>query len=218
MKKNYYITLDVETVTTNRLIYDIGLAVHDKHGNIVERFSFVCYEIYTLFKNRIPEEREQYGYVRNLNEYERRLRNGETKMVKFSTILKVLAETIAKYDVKSICAYNGKFDKSAIERTADFLYGSLVNIGYGIEWYDTWEMAKNTLCKQKMYNTFCDTYGFKTKHKTPRNQTKAEVVYAYINGEPAYTENHIGIDDVEIEIEIFAKCLRQHKPMGNYRF
>lgn len=218
MNKNFYMTVDVETVTTNRLIYDLGLAIHDKMGNIIEKHSFVCYDIYTLYKNKIDTERVQYGYVRNLAEYEKRLANGEAKMVKFSTILKVMDKLIKKYNVKSICAYNGKFDKSAIENTAEFLFGAPVSVDFGIDWYDTWVMARNVLCSQSMYNVFCDTYDFKTKHKTPRNQTKAEVVYAYINGEPLYKENHIGLDDVEIEVEIFAKCLRQHKSMGAYKF
>lgn len=43
MKKHYYMTLDTETCNgfANPLVYDIGFTIHDRKGNIYEKFSFV---------------------------------------------------------------------------------------------------------------------------------------------------------------------------------
>ena len=48
-KKFYYLTLDTETAGTqdDPIIYDLGGCVHDRHGNIVERFSFVITEVFS---------------------------------------------------------------------------------------------------------------------------------------------------------------------------
>lgn len=52
-----------------------------------------------------------------------------------------------------------------------------------------------------------------TKHKTPRPQVKAEVIYKYISGNYDFVESHTGLEDVLIEKEILAYCFRKHKPM-----
>ncbi len=74
-------------------------------------------------------------------------------------------------------------------------------------------MAADTICKQKSYRRFCEENGYMTKHKAPRPQMKAEVIYRYISGNNDFVESHTGLEDVMIEKEIFAKCWRQHKAM-----
>ena len=79
-------------------------------------------------------------------------------------------------------------------------------------------MAKDTICKQKKYIKFCEENGYMTKHKTPRPQTKAEVVYKYITGNNNFIESHTGLEDVMIEIEIMKKCFKTHKKMRKALF
>lgn len=52
-----------------------------------------------------------------------------------------------------------------------------------------------------------------TRHKRPRPQEKAEVIYRYLTGNIDFIESHTGLEDVMIEKEIFAHCNRQHKKM-----
>jgi hypothetical protein len=52
-----------------------------------------------------------------------------------------------------------------------------------------------------------------TKHKTPRPQVKAEVLYKYITGDLDFTESHTGLEDVLIEKEILAYCFSKHQKM-----
>ena len=84
---------------------------------------------------------------------------------------------------------------------------------YGTEFWDAWLMAKDTICQMKSYRTFCEANGFMTKHKTPRPQTKAETVYAFIMNDPNFKEEHQGLDDVRIEVAIMAACIRKHQKM-----
>ena len=74
-------------------------------------------------------------------------------------------------------------------------------------------MAADTICKQKLYIQFCQENGYMTKHKRPRPQMKAEVIYKYITHNTDFEESHTGLEDVLIEKEIFAKCFAQHKKM-----
>ena len=80
------------------------------------------------------------------------------------------------------------------------------------------KMAHDTICKTKGYRSWCEEHGFMTKHKTPRPQEKAETIYRYLIGDETFEESHTGLEDVMIEKEIFAHCMRQHKSMRKLAF
>ena len=46
-----------------------------------------------------------------------------------------------------------------------------------------------------------------TNHATPRPRFTAEVLWRYISKNNDFVESHTGLKDVEIEKEIFTKCL-----------
>ena len=52
-----------------------------------------------------------------------------------------------------------------------------------------------------------------TNHKTPRPRTTAEILYRYLSGNNDFVEEHTGLEDVLIEIEIFVQATRQKKKM-----
>ena len=79
-------------------------------------------------------------------------------------------------------------------------------------------MARDVLLKMPTYIDFCFENGFVTKHATPQPQLSAEVIYRYITKDIGFVEEHKGIEDVEIEIEIFKYLMRQHKPMRKNLF
>jgi len=51
-----------------------------------------------------------------------------------------------------------------------------------------------------------------------RPRATAEILYKYISGDIDFAEDHTGLEDVLIEKEIFAKCVRQHKKMRKTAF
>jgi len=84
---------------------------------------------------------------------------------------------------------------------------------YGFEWYDTLKMASDIYGNQPSYRRFCERNGYMTKHRIPRVRLTAEILHRYLSGNNDFEESHTGLEDVKIESQIFAQCLRQHKPM-----
>ena len=72
-------------------------------------------------------------------------------------------------------------------------------------------MAQDTVCKQKTYMRWCKEKGYVTKNGQVR--ATAEILFRYMIGDENFIESHTGLEDVLIEKEIFAWCMRQHKKM-----
>ena len=141
-------------------------------------------------------------------------------MVSIFTAKKLLKELCDKYQVKAIMAHNARYDYFGLNTTMRYITKSQQRyfFPYGVEIWDTQKMAHDTICKQKKYIKFCEENGYMTKHKNPRPQEKAEIIYRYISGNNEFVERHTGLSDVMIEKEIFVRCLRQHKKMRKCLF
>ena len=221
-RKNYYIVLDTEACNTDvddmrsSLVYDLGYAIIDKEGNVYKTRNLVIKDIY---KDEEELMKSAY-YADKLPQYEEELQDGTRKMVTLSTAKKLLKADCEEYNIKAIIAHNAGFDCRALNTTVRYLTGSKVRYfyPYGVALWDTLKMASDTICKQKTYIKFCKENGYMTAHKTPRPRATAEILYRYITGNDAFTEKHTGFEDVMIEKEIFAKCIRQHKKMRKELF
>ena len=217
-RKNYYLTIDTETANSleNPLVYDIGGCIHDKKGNVLEKFSFVIYEVFYGMRDIMNTA----YYAEKIPRYKEDIKQGKRKVVKFSTAKNHIKNLCKKYNVRAIIAHNAKFDYKSTTTTQRYLTKSKYRyfLPYGYEIWDTLKMAQDTICKQKNYIHFCKENGYMTNHKVPRVQSKAETIYKYISGNNNFIESHTGLEDVLIEKEIFAHCIRQHKPMRKLCF
>jgi DNA polymerase III epsilon subunit-like protein len=215
-RKNYYLTIDTETANglDDALVYDIGGAVHDKKGRVYETFSFVIYEVFVGMKNLM----QSAYYAEKIPNYEADLRAGTRKMVRYLTAKKHIAELCKKYNVRAIIAHNALFDYRATNTTQRYLTYSKYRyfLPYGLPIYDTLKMARDTIGKQKTYIQWCKNNGYMVNNNRPR--LTAEILYRYISGNNSFVEEHTGLEDVLIEKEIFAKCMRQHKKMEKRLF
>lgn len=212
-RRNYYLIFDTETANglTDPFVYDLGGAIVDKMGNVYARFSFVIYEVFCGMKDLM----QTAYYAEKIPMYEKQIADGERKIVTYHTAKRHITRLCKEYNVKAMVAHNARFDYNATTKTQRYLTKSKYRwfIPYGIELWDTMKMAHDTICKQKGYVNWCKENGFMTNHKTPRPQEKAEIIYRYITGNIDFKEEHTGLADVMIEKEIFAHCIRQHKPM-----
>lgn len=215
-RKNYYLTIDTETANglDDALVYDIGGAIHDKKGKVYETFSFVIYEVFVGMKDLM----QTAYYAEKIPNYEDDLRAGSRKMVRYNTAKKVIAELCKKYNVRAIIAHNARFDYRATNTTQRYLTCSKYRyfLPYGLPIYDTLKMARDTIGKQKTYIQWCKNNGYMVNNNRPR--LTAEILYRYISGNNSFVEEHTGLEDVLIEKEIFAKCMRQHKKMEKRLF
>jgi hypothetical protein len=78
---------------------------------------------------------------------------------------------------------------------------------------DSLALAKKVFGADPQYIAFCKENGYMTNHATPRPRFTAEVLWRYISKNNDFIESHTGLKDVEIEKEIFTKCLEalRHK-------
>ena len=114
-----------------------------------------------------------------------------------------------------MCAHNARFDINALNNTVRDATNGKVRyfFPYGVEVWDTLKMAQQILKNMPTYRKFCEDNGFITNHAVPRPRYTAEVIYRFITKDTDFEEAHTGLRDVEIEAQILAYFIRQHKKM-----
>ena len=219
-RRHYIIVLDTETAntftdengrldTSSTLVYDLGWAVTDKHGNIYRKKSFVNSDIFfheaelmksAYYANKIPKYLEDIEAGRRIvaNTYEMR---------------SALLNDIADFAVDTICAHNARFDYNSLNSTERWTTKSKYRyfLPYGITIWDSMKMAQSVIGKMPTYRAFCEEHGYLTK--TGRLSMTAENLYRFISRDNDFVESHTALADVEIETQILAYCFRQHKAM-----
>lgn len=220
-RKKYLVGLDTETCNgimvgdkldlTQSLVYDIGWDICDKKGNIYKTRSFVVYEVFCGMSDVMTSA----YYADKIPMYWEQITSGERVLARFNTIWKIFKEDLKEYNVKTVFAHNASFDLRALNNSIRYLTKSKKRyfFPYGIEIWDTLKMARQTIGKQKSYRNFCLNNNYMTKHSVPQVRLTAEILYRYISGNYDFVESHTGLEDVMIETQIMAHCLRQHKKM-----
>lgn len=223
--KAFFIGIDTETTNSliendkldlsQSLVYDVGWQVVDKKGNIYEKKSFVVAEIFldkSLMKDAL--------FYDKMPMYWEDIKSGKRILTSFSKIRWEFLKDRKKYTPKAIFAHNAYFDYRALNNTLRYLTGSKYRFffPFGCEIWDTLKMSRDVIAKTAGYTNFCQKYGYLTKHKTPQNRCTAEILWRYLSGDNDFIESHTGLEDVEIETEIFVHCLRQKKKMRKTLF
>lgn len=218
-RKNYYLMLDTETANTfankdgnldisNALFYDFGFAVIDKKGRIYKTCSFVNKDVFLMH-----DLMQSAYYAKKIPAYWKDLAEGKRIMATTYEIRKEVLDTIKEYNIVAVVAHNARFDYNAANVTQRYITKSKYRyfFPYGIKIFDTLRMARQILGKQPTYKKWCERNGYMTKNNQPR--LTAEIIYRYISGKDEFDESHTALEDVEIEAEIFAYCMRSHKKM-----
>ena len=219
-KRTLYAIIDTETANgfvdengklclNDSLTYDIDVAIIDNKARVYDVKRFIVNEIFH------DSMMTSCYYAHKMPEYIEQINNGDFEVCSIVTIRKAISKFLKSYNVKAIMAHNARFDYRALNNTIRYVTGSKIRyfLPYGLEIWDTQKMAHDTICKQKTYIKFCEENGYMTKHKTPRPRETAEVLYRYITNNNDFNEVHKGYEDIMIEKEIFAYCVRQHKKM-----
>ena len=210
-KKKKYLVLDVETanMVEDPLVYDIGFAIADNTGKIYEAYSFVISDIFF----DMADIMETAYYAKKIPLYKERIRNNETKVIDFLGARWFILQLMKKYHCNTVMAYNAKFDVTALNTTLRYLTKSAKRwfFPYGTTVNCIWNMACQVLYTQKTFAKEAIKNEWYSNAKNLR--TSAEIGKNYIAKTTNFEEEHTGLSDVKIEIEIFAKCIKQHKRM-----
>lgn len=199
----------IDTETTNSLddplCYDVGFAVINPKGEILESHSYVVADIF------LDDELMESAYFKDkIPQYWEDIKNGKRLLRRFKTIKMILADVVKQYGVKIIVAHNARFDYRSLNLTQRFLTSSKYRyfFPFGIEIWDSLKMAREILKSNSDYENFCYDNGFLTKRLCRRYT--AEILYKFLTNDLDFEESHTGLEDVEIEKEIFAYCVAQN--------
>lgn len=219
MKKIYRMVIDSETCpldTTEQVVspsnmfaYDVGYAIVDRKGNVYVKRSFIIDDIF----NKEADLMKSAYYAKKIPQYKADLKAGNRTLVSFHDLRKIMVQDMEAYDVKEVYAHNMRFDYGTLNNTQRYLTKSKYRyfFPYGTEICDTLKMCQQILGNRPTYKAFCEKHGYLTKHKTPRPQMTAEVIYRFITQNVDFVESHTALEDVMIEKDILKYLFRQHK-------
>ena len=200
-----YLMLDTETTNDIDcpLCYDVGFSVINDEGKTLEKHSYVVADIFldkdlmsvAYFKDKIPTYWED-------------IKAGKRMLRRFATVRAIVRDVMAQYNINTVIAHNMRFDYCSTNTTQRYLTCSKWRyfFPYGTKFVCTLKMARATFNKDEKYVAFCEENKFVTKHGKP--QLTAEVIYRYLTNNVEFVESHTGLEDVEIETEIFFACIQ----------
>lgn len=210
--KEMLLVIDTETCNSveEPLPYDIGYAICDRQGNIYLKRSFVVAEIFLDMKDVM----QSAYYANKIPMYWEDIKSGKREIRTFRTIRNIVHEDMKAYNVKKVGAYNMGFDRKALNNLTRYVTKSFYRwfFPFGTEYFCIWHMACQTILNTKSYIDFAEKNGLVSEKDNIL--TSAESTYKFLTKEVNFIESHTGLEDVEIETEIMAKCYRTHKKMN----
>ena len=202
-----YLMFDTET--TNDLecpiCYDFGFFVIDDDGKVYERGSYVVADVFldkelmasAYFADKIPA-------------YWDDIKSGKRLLRRWQTIKSIVRDVMVQHEITCVVAHNTRFDYLSTATTQRYLTCSKWRyfFPYGTQFLDTLKMARATFSKDEQYIAFCEEHQFLNKYNKP--QLTAEVLYRYLTNNIEFVESHTGLEDVEIEMQIFLECKKRN--------
>lgn len=224
-RHTYIVVCDTETANTLTdskgkpdmscvLPYDCGWIVADTHGGIYQKRSFINRDI---FENEEALMKSAY-YANKIPRYKEDISSGKRIVSDTYSIRSAMLNDIATYNCIAFVAHNARFDYNALNNSQRWNTKSKYRywLPYEIEIWDTMKMAQDVILQMPTYLKFCEKNGYTTPKGKPKKT--AEALYRFISGNNEFSESHTGLEDVEIEYQIFLYCMRQHKKMRKLLF
>lgn len=210
-KRERFLVIDTETCNTieQPLVYDIGYAICDRFGNIEVERSFVVAETFIGMKDVMKSA----YFAEKIPNYWNDIKNGTREIKSIFNIRKQIKADMKEYKINKVLAYNINFDKKALNNTIRYCSHSLIRwfFPFGTEFQCIWNMACQVILTQSNYIKFALQNGL--ENEKGNLSTSAESCYKYIKNHIDFVESHTGLEDVKIEVEIFAHCLRMKKKL-----
>ena len=203
--------IDGQLDVANGQVYDLGIQIVDKEGYVYDEYSIVNGDVFW----GMPEAMKEAYFADKRPQYVADILAGKRKVLNTWQIYKLVRNLCEEYNIKACVAHNARFDVKALNATMRYQTKSRCRwfFPYEMPMWDTMKMANDTICKQKRYKEFCKENGYMTNHATPQVRKTAEIIWRYLTDDVTFEEEHTGLADVEIEAQIFAECIRQHKAM-----
>ena len=218
-KEKYLMFIDTETigslyVSESVLPFEIGMKVLDTETNKIVKEK--GYLVRKFFNNKYIML-STFSATKYPNYFEKLENDKRYKTMSVNDISKDIEKTIQRYNIKIMVAHNGNFDKTAMARL--FEEFGTDNPFENIDLLDTMEISK-IITFSKEYVDYCIANKDRLNSikescfitNSGRVRTTAQAIYCYITNNSQFEEAHTGLEDIEIEIEIFKESLKR---LGN---
>lgn len=218
-KVKYLMFIDTETIGSlfvqeSVLPFEIGMKVYDlENQKIVKEKSYL---VRKFFNNKYIML-STFSATKYPNYFEKLENDKRYKTMSVNDISKDIEKTIQRYGIKIMVAHNGNFDKTAMARLFEDFETN--NPFKKLDLLDTMEISK-IITFSKDYANYC----IKNKDilnsvkdscfitNSGRVRTTAQAIYSYLIQNPNFEESHTGLEDIDIEIEIFKAS---YQSLGN---
>ena len=218
-KERYLMFIDTETIGTlnvkeSVLPFEIGMKIFDLESKKVVKEK--SYLVRKFFNNKYIML-STFSATKYPNYFEKLQNDKRYKTMSVNDISKDIEKNVQRYNVKIMVAHNGNFDKTAMARLfEDF---GVDNPFENIDLLDTQEISK-VITFSKDYTEFCLANKDRLNSvkdscfitNSGRVRITAQAIYCYITQNPTFEEAHTGLEDIDIEIEIFKKSMEM---LGN---
>ncbi len=209
-KERYLLFVDTETIGSlfvkeSVLPFEIGTKVYDLEKQKVIREK--SYLVRKFFNNKYIML-STFSATKYPSYFDKLENDKRYKTCSVNDIMQDLTKVISRYGIKIMVAHNGNFDKTAISRLCEDF--GVDNPFENIDLLDTMELSK-IITFSKDYANYC----IKNKDRlnslkdscfitnSGRVRTTAQAIYCYISNNANFEEAHTGLEDIDIEIEIF---------------
>lgn len=214
MSSRSYIVLDTETTTylgRKRGVYDLGYLICDcKTHEIKQARSLCIQDVFSdssmenaYYKEKVPI------YLRGLTHEAKSV--SEWTYIRFKTALELLKADCEAHDVRTLWAYNVKFDLGALADTLWYLSNGLADSLpqwlKDLKVRDIWDEAQ-IVTQTPKFVEWCLRNQYLTEKGNPK--TSAEIVYRYLEGRNDFEEAHTACADCVIEHRILKAVMRRH--------
>lgn len=218
-KQKYLLFVDTETigslyVAESVLPFEIGVKVFDLDNmKVVKEKSYL---VRKFFNNKYIML-STFSATKYPKYFEKLENDKRYKTMSVKDISQDLEKIINRYNIKIMVAHNGKFDQQAIARICEEF--GVDNPIKKSDLLDTQEISK-VITFSKEYSEFCLTNQDRLNSmnesafitNSGRVRTTAQAIYSFIAQDPTFEEAHTGLEDIDIEIEIFKESLKR---LGN---
>ena len=218
-KEKYLLFLDTETIGTlnvkeSVLPFEIGIKVLDLDNmKVIKEKSYL---VRKFFNNKYIML-STFSATKYPNYFEKLENDKRYKTMSVNDIMQDLTKIINRYNLKIVVAHNGNFDQQAIARLSED-FGT-ENPLEKLDLLDTMEISK-IITFSKEYANYCIENKDRLNSvkdscfitNSGRVRTTAQAIYCYISNNADFEEKHTGLEDIDIEIEIFKKSMEM---LGN---
>ena len=217
--EKYLMFIDTETIGSlfakeSVLPFEIGMKIFDTETQKVVKEK--SYLVRKFFNNKYIML-SSFSATKYPSYFKKIETDKRYKVYSVKEIAQDIEKIANRYNIKIMVAHNGGFDKNAMTRL--FEEFGTNNPFEKIDLLDTMELSK-VITYSKDYTNYC----IENKNRlnsvkescfitnSGRVRTTAQAIYCYLSNNSQFEEAHTGLEDIDIEIEIFKASLER---LGN---